>query len=234
MNPTTKKESISCIIPAYNEGKRIRPVLEMLSAHPLISEILVVDDGSRDDTAEIVRTFASIRLIVHETNKGKTEALYTGITSAAHNLLLLVDADLIGLTAENITDLIAPVADKRVDVSISMRKNSPLIDRLLGIDQISGERVFYKQLLEGYIDELLKLPPFGFETFFNEIIIKKQVHIAVIFWKNVISPYPSQKYGFISGSIAFIKMIQDILHVVPISGVIRQYIQLRRLKRMRA
>ena len=54
---------ISCIIPAYNEGPRIKAVLDVVAAHPLIDEIIVVDDGSSDDTAALASGREKVVLI---------------------------------------------------------------------------------------------------------------------------------------------------------------------------
>ena len=66
---------LTCIIPAYNEAARLGRVLEAVIGHPMIDEVLVVDDGSSDATSEVARGYlrdgGSVRLITLETN-GKT------------------------------------------------------------------------------------------------------------------------------------------------------------------
>lgn len=52
---------ITCIIPAYNEAARIGWVIRLATSHPLIDEVIVVDDGSSDNTAEIARSFPQDR-----------------------------------------------------------------------------------------------------------------------------------------------------------------------------
>src|SRR3989338_9641304 len=96
---------ISCIIPAYNEGVRIKNVLRAVYKHPLIDEVIVVDDGSKDNTKDIVKEFEGIKLIIQE-NKGKSQAVAAGVSQAEGDLLFFLDADLIGLTPKNISGLI--------------------------------------------------------------------------------------------------------------------------------
>lgn len=204
-------KKISCIIPSYNEEKRIGNILQALSKHPLLDEVIVVDDGSKDATDKVVARFPDVKFIVNPKNQGKCAAVCNGIKAARNDFVLLLDADLIGLTPENITDLITPVTSNQADVSISLRANAPGIWRRLGIDYISGERVFPKHLLENHIDEIRALRPFGLEVFFNRWIIKNNCKIKIVSWRNVASPYKYKKHGWYVGVKGDIKMIFDIL-----------------------
>jgi glycosyltransferase involved in cell wall biosynthesis len=108
---------ISCIVCAFNEAPRIAGVLDVISNHPLLEEVIVVDDGSTDNTGEIVRRFPAVKLISSPVNRGKSFAMATGVARAQHDLLMLLDADLIGLAAEHITALAAPVLSGLADVA---------------------------------------------------------------------------------------------------------------------
>jgi glycosyltransferase involved in cell wall biosynthesis len=93
--------SISIVLPAFNEAPNIERVLRSASevAERLCAdhEILVVDDGSTDATAELVRAAAAvdgrIKLLSHEQNRGYGEALRTGFRNAAMELVFFTDAD---------------------------------------------------------------------------------------------------------------------------------------------
>jgi glycosyltransferase involved in cell wall biosynthesis len=97
-------------MPAYNEGGRIAAVLSVVANHPLVDEVIVIDDGSTDDTANVAALFDSVRVIVSERNHGKSGAVIEGLKAAHGTILLLLDADLRGLTHENLTDLILRAA----------------------------------------------------------------------------------------------------------------------------
>jgi len=92
---------LSIVIPAYNEERGIAQIIERtLSIRPRLREVgvddmelLVVDDGSRDRTAEIAACYPEVRLIRHTVNRGYGAALKTGFNHARGNLLGFLDAD---------------------------------------------------------------------------------------------------------------------------------------------
>src|SRR5476651_1125207 len=105
--------SISCVVCAYNEAGKISHILNAIHAHPALSEIIVVDDGSTDETASLVQAFPGVKLISYRPNQGKTHALTQGIAAASGDYLMLLDADLHGITAADIQALADPVLDGR-------------------------------------------------------------------------------------------------------------------------
>ena len=198
--------------------------------HPLINEIIVVDDGSKDNTGDIVKKFEGIKLVVQE-NKGKSQAVAAGINQSKEDLLLFIDADLIGLTSQNISDLIEPVIRERADVSISLRKNAPWLYRKIGLDFISGERVFPKKLIKDNLEEIKKLANFGLESYLNKLVIKNNYRIKIVYWENVISPWKYKKNGLLAGLRGDFFMILDILKTISIFEIIYQIAKMLSLKR---
>lgn len=89
----TDNARISIIIPAYNEENGIAEVLNNLKFLDENYEIIVVDDGSEDNTAEIVKNYLNVKLISHDHNSGYGSALKTGIKYAASNTIIIIDAD---------------------------------------------------------------------------------------------------------------------------------------------
>ena len=221
--------TLTCLIPAYNEAARIAAVLDVVIGHPLIDEVLVIDDGSRDATSDVVR-LTSARLITLSPNGGKTAALARGLSEAGGDLILLVDADLVGLSALDLTALIEPVLTGRADVSISLRQNAPFLWRWIGLDYISGERVLKKSLLAGQEATIRNLPRFGFEVFLNGLMIDQKARIAVVGWPGVVSPLKARKYGVWAGIKADIKMMGDLFRAVPPLGLLGQILRMRRLQ----
>jgi len=111
----------SLIIPAYNESGRIRPsldaILRYIKEQRWDAEVLVVNDGSRDDTAEVVRaharTHSQVRLIENPGNRGKGFSVRNGMLHARGDICLFSDADLSSpiTEAQKLFDAIAQGAD---------------------------------------------------------------------------------------------------------------------------
>jgi glycosyltransferase involved in cell wall biosynthesis len=96
-----KLPSVSAVMPAYNEEDNVGPMIEaMVATIAALTddyEILVVDDGSRDGTAQKVKEFAQkylqVRLVQHKVNQGYGAAVFTGFTSSTKDLIFFTDSD---------------------------------------------------------------------------------------------------------------------------------------------
>jgi len=99
---TTANLNYSFIIPAYNESERLSvslpKVLDYIHKHKLAAEVIVVNDGSSDDTADVVRRFAAagseVRLLENPGNRGKGYSVRNGMLHGRGDVLLFTDADL--------------------------------------------------------------------------------------------------------------------------------------------
>ena len=228
----TRAPTISCIIPAYNEAPRIGAVLAAVKGHPMIDEVIVVDDGSADGTADEADRHAAdapaLRVFRQPRNGGKTRAVARGIAEARCSHILLLDSDLLGLDADQIGALISPVTEGRAEATLSLRRNAPLPWRLMGIDYISGERVMPRHLLADRTDTLQELPRFGLEVFINRLWLEADLRVAVVRWPGVESPFKHEKRGgWIDGLRADVAMLGDIFRTVPPTETLRQIRGLR-------
>jgi glycosyltransferase involved in cell wall biosynthesis len=221
---------LTCLIPAWNEAPRIGAVLEVVADHPLINRVVVLDDGSTDGTGEVARGFGA-EVLQTPGNLGKTAALAMGLRQVEKGLVLLLDADLVGLSKEDISALIAPVLSGDAHVSISLRGNAPWVWQQIGLDYISGERVLPVDLLRPHLDRFATLPRFGFEVFLNKLLIMAATPVAIVPWPKVASPSKASKKGSIfQGLRADLRMIGDMFRTMGILGCARQIYSLRRLR----
>ena len=221
-----QNKKITCIIPAYNEEKRVSRVLNVVIGHPLIGEVIVVNDRSNDKTLSVIRKFKKIRVINNKKNLGKTLSVVRGLKASKNNIVLLLDADLTNLTKKNISDLILPVLNDKVDVTIALL-GSLNIMRAIGADSGSGQRVFNKNMLP--LSKLARLERYGLESFMNEEIIKNNYRIRIIDWKNAGCATKGEKAKSIFPFWPYVSMWIQMIKTSGFSGFILHSFQLARL-----
>ena len=112
----------SVVIPAYNESATIEEILQRVMASPVEKEVIVVDDGSVDDTAEKAGNWAEqgVRLLRHEKNMGKGAALSTGFRAARGQIIIVQDADL-EYHPREYEKLLEPIVSGEADVVYGSR-----------------------------------------------------------------------------------------------------------------
>lgn len=155
MEQATAKR-VTAIVPAYNEAGRIQGVLSVLCSYPHFKEIIVVDDGSVDGTAEAVRGFEGVRLVKNTRSHGKGFAMDFGVSLAAGDVIFFCDADVLGLTHGILDAVILPVCDGKTDMFIAMRRRrifEVMHSVLRFIPLLGGERALTRELWQ-------MLPPY--------------------------------------------------------------------------
>lgn len=144
---------ISAVIPAFNEGKRIKKVLQEIDEY--VDEVIVVDDCSTDDTAKIAEDYAVI--LRNDMNLGYVESIKKGFKNASGDIIITLDAD-----GEHdpsyIPDMVKPITEGRADLVFGKRDKIPRSsERFLSwiarikvdvIDTGSGYRALKKELAE--------------------------------------------------------------------------------------
>lgn len=131
---------VSIVIPAYNEEKRLPSTLKRLDEYIQqrripVCEVLIVNDGSRDGTAELVRRYAAshsyVRLLENPANQGKGYSVRNGMLQAEGDWVLLSDADL-STPIEQVEKLLAAAIEQKARIAIGSRA----LDRsLIGVHQ---------------------------------------------------------------------------------------------------
>ena len=113
---------VSIIIPCYNEEESIERVLKQVLAVklPIEKEVIVVDDGSTDKSAELTQKFNDVTLVRHEINRGKGVAIRTGVEKANGDIAIIQDADL-EYDPKDIPALIEPILTGDADVVLGSR-----------------------------------------------------------------------------------------------------------------
>ena len=144
---SNENKLVSAIIPAHDERQTICGVIEPLLGHPLIDEIIVVDDGSTDDTAKRARS-RGVTVLSLPSNRGKAYAMSRGMRAARNEIVFFCDADVVGLTPERITQIVSAVTSGDYGMYVGIRgRKTYWANRLLHFTPIlGGERVLTRTL----------------------------------------------------------------------------------------
>ena len=159
---------LSVVVPAYNEARRIRDTLEELShiqeSKPYPVELIVVDDGSTDQTVQTVEEYPAIRLVRNGRNHGKGFTVRHGVLEATGKYVLFTDADL-STPIEEADKLLSVLQRDSADAAIGSRA---LERELIGVHQPwlreMGGR-FFNLLVRGFTGLRLHDTQCGFKLF---------------------------------------------------------------------
>lgn len=206
-------EKVTVVVPAYNEGKRISAVLKPLvkaKKKELIADIIVVDDGSTDTTASVVSEFP-IQLVRLPSNQGKGAALAAGIKAAKTEIVLFLDADLVGLKTEHIERLITPiVGNTKLCMTIGIFRASGFVANFGNMLQaLSGQRAVRKSWAKDIPG--LETSRYGADTLMTRYAKKRGLKVVKVYLDHLTHVYKEQKYNFIVGFFRYrMKMYLEI------------------------
>lgn len=205
---------VSAIVPAYNEAERIGIVLWPLLHAPSVSEVIVVDDGSTDETAAVARSFG-VTVISLPANCGKSVALDRGVQQARYETLLFLDADLVGLRPDHIERMIRTYIEERRDMVIGVfrggRLNTDLAQTIA--PYLSGQRVLSKSLWKKLRRTVHKLD-FGVEIALTKLALKENWSQGFVELDGVTHVMKEEKFGFSRGLASRLRMYGDIVRSV--------------------
>ncbi|NUM44594.1 MAG: glycosyltransferase family 2 protein [Anaerolineales bacterium] len=189
--------NISVVIPVYNEKNTIREIIRRVQAVGLVSEIVIVDDGSQDGTRDILPDLDGkdgVRVILHERNQGKGAAVRTGFTQATGDIIIIQDADL-EYDPRDYPALLKPLDEGLADVVYGSRflggARRPILfwnmvaNKILTFvtnilynniltDMETGYKVFRREVVE---DMTLHARRFDFEPEITAKLLKRKVRI---------------------------------------------------------
>lgn len=195
----SKNKSIllSVIIPVFNERSTIQEIIKRVLDSPEVGEIIIVDDGSTDETGEILTGFKNhpkIKIISHEINQGKGMAVRTGIQNTKGELIIIQDADL-EYDPRDYPRLLQPIRENLADVVYGSRflgearrpiyfwnmlanKILLFVTNILYNNILSDMETGYKLFRrEAILDLKLKAKGFDFEPEFTAKLLKRGARI---------------------------------------------------------
>lgn len=207
-----RRTLVSAVVPARDEAPTIAGVLAVLVGHPLIDEVIVVDDASADDTARCARAAGAVVLEMPR-NGGKAAAMALGVAAARNDVIFFSDADLTGLTRDMVSRLLRPVTSGAFDMFVGMRKRRTYwANRLLHFSPlIGGERTITRALWLDVPDEFKK--NFQIEIALNFFAKLNGHRMGVAVLDGIGQVIKEKKRGLLPGAWQRISMIADILVV---------------------
>ncbi len=201
-------EKVTAVLPAYNEGKTVAQIVQVLCQVPEICEIIVISDGSTDNTVTEART-AGARVIELTDNRGKGGAIAAGMGEAQYEVVLFLDADLIGLTPRHVLDLVGPVLYREVDMTVGVFNyghiNTDLAQRIA--PSLSGQRVLRWSAFSGL---QLNNVGYGLEIAMTQWASKSGMKVKQVPLLNMSHTIKEKKCGYLYGAIARCKMYLEI------------------------
>lgn len=201
---------LSVVIPALDEERTVAGVVEAArKARPLVREVIVVSDGSRDSTAAVAAN-AGARVLALPRNLGKTRALLAGVESAQEGTLLFLDADLLGLSEAHIHRLAEPVISGRAAMSIGVFRDArPVTDLAQFLaPALSGQRVLSRELFLTAAGN--KVEGFAVEVALNSYAHRYRLPVAHVPLTGVTHLTKEEKRGLWPGFAARMRMYLDI------------------------
>lgn len=203
---------VSVIVPAYNEAERIGSVLEAINNAERIDNIIVVDDGSTDRTAERVRESGiDLELIRLEENTGKANALSRGIEAAPDRTIMFLDADLRGLEAKHVDDMIRTYQEEDLDMVIGVfhkgRLNTDLSQKIS--PHLSGQRILSVDTWNKL--DKSKAEEFGVEMALTKLSLAENLSTKKVKLTGVTHVMKEEKRGFAEGIKSRLKMYMNII-----------------------
>lgn len=196
------------LIPAYNEAAHVAQVVRV--ALKAFETVLVVDDGSSDETAAVAERAGATVLRLPQ-NQGKGGAVYAGATHLQSDVLVLLDADLTGLTPEHVRALAEPVLEGHIDMTRGVfaggRWRTTAAQRLT--PQLNGQRgIVRSRLLE--VSGLAE-SRYGIEIAITDHAKRAQWPVLDVPLRGVSQIMKEEKRGFLPGLGVRLGMYRDIL-----------------------
>jgi glycosyltransferase involved in cell wall biosynthesis len=204
---------VTVVIPAYNEENNIGNVLKVLVGIKMLDEIIIVDDGSIDRTAEIAGSYG-VKVIKLKDNLGKGGAMMEGVKLASYPNILFLDADLIGLKEEHIIKLIRPVIEEGYMMTVGVFEHGRIATDLAQFVApfLSGQRVVRKELFSRISN--LDATRFGVEVALTKYAKDNHLPVKEVILEGLTHVMKEEKLGLIKGFVARMKMYWDIAKFV--------------------
>lgn len=200
----------AAVIPAFNEEATIGAVLDVVKQVKQISQIIVVSDGSTDQTARIAK-HKGVEVLELETNIGKGGAMKRGVERTDAGVIVFLDADLIGLRKEHVEALMAPVVSGKAHMSVGVFDGGRVATDIAQVltPFLSGQRAVLRSIIDEISD--LDVARFGVEVALTRHVRDRGYKVENVLLRGLTHRMKEEKLGFGRGLMARLKMYWEIV-----------------------
>ena len=203
------RRTYDVIIPARDEAPTIAAVIEAAFRAPHVARVIVVDDGSTDDTASVARN-AGAEVIKSNGNGSKALALATGVAASSAPVLVFFDADILAAQPEHFFLLAAPVLEGTAMMCCGLVDYGRCNAFYMRLPPITGLRAVRREVFEAIPPA--KLNGFQIEIMINEVIARAGMPAAIRVLQGIGHRSKVEKLGLWRGTRARIAMTGELLH----------------------
>ncbi len=160
---------ITAVISAYNEEDTVAAVVKTTLDSKTIDEVILINDGSTDKTANNVKPFTSnskFTYIEYEKNRGKSFAMVEGVEKATGEIIIFVDADILNFEDKHITQILSPLVFQEAGMVIGHPTENKFDEKLNPLQMLAGERALYKEDILPFLEDI-RATQYGVETMLN-------------------------------------------------------------------
>jgi glycosyltransferase involved in cell wall biosynthesis len=164
---------VAAVIPAWNEATTVGAVVYAAVDARLVDEVIVVDNASSDETASVAAAHGARVVVEHR--KGKGEAMRAGLAASKAEVVVFLDADLVGLRPQHVDDLVAPVLARDVDMACGLFDRGPVANPIFleGLPVLTGQRALRRELFEAL--DLEDIRGYRVEAALNALVAQRSL-----------------------------------------------------------
>jgi len=201
---------VDCVIPARDEGPTVAAVVAVARACRYVRRVIVVDDGSLDDTATAAEAAGAMVVRRPRSSGSKAHAMEAGVDASDDaDAILFADADLVGITPAHLDAICAPVVEQRAAMSLGTFDYGAFWNPLvLRFPPTSGERIIPRWVFDAIPPE--KREGYTIEVMINEVVCEARLPTVARVMTGVTHRTKRDKFGKLDGYRRTWRMFWDL------------------------
>ena len=200
----TGRDRVAVVIPALNEEQTVADVVAAAQLARTVDEVVVVDNGSVDGTAAAAA--AQGARVVTEPARGKGEAMHAGVAATDADVIVFLDADLVGLRADHVDSLVEAVRDG-AGMACGLFDRGPLLNPLFvhALPVLTGERALRRELFEAVTPDFVH--GYRIEAALNSLAADRGIPVVKFVCPGLWHRPKERKLGPVHGFAAKVSML---------------------------